>query len=146
MTNPVSSDLPELPEQTTPTHCADGFAYGYTPEQMREYAMATASHSLRLANALKDILSIIENQQDEDVMSSPKVIGAENVLFAYKRASAPQVVAAKSGPVSDAQIQEIAAEAFHHALSGGHLFDLYKLPKRAEARALLTQANDGKES
>jgi hypothetical protein len=42
-----------------------------------------------LADALKNVLAIIENQQDDDVMRSPEVIGAENVLFAYKRKSSP---------------------------------------------------------
>lgn len=49
----------------------------------------------RLAKALKDVLGIIENQQDEDVMRSPEVIGAENVLFAYKRASTPAITPEK---------------------------------------------------
>jgi len=35
--------------------------------------------------------------------------------------------------------EAVAAEAFKHALAGGHIQDLYRLPQRCAARAALAQ-------
>lgn len=50
------------------------------------------------------------------------------------------VVAAPATELLRDGAEAIASEAFRHAVSGGHISDLYKLPKRCELREALSVA------
>lgn len=100
----------------------------------RQPSDATAQPSAYVPVGYKDEADWLRMQLSE----AKTCIKAHQAVIAKLEAAQPRV------DLTDEHLGEIASEAFHHALSGGHMFDLYKMPKRSEIRALLANTAQGK--